>query len=130
MIETCSLQTLEEKNNVSLETQRLVQRDRNPTVNNMVKEKTVRTSRKETWMRIIVGIISGIIFWAWSYLIAVFFVINFVYGVFTGKRLRELAELTEIWNTQMYHFKKYMGFMTNTRPFPFTSLKESISKFE
>ncbi|MGV8142476.1 MAG: DUF4389 domain-containing protein [Candidatus Pacearchaeota archaeon] len=94
------------------------------------KDKVPPRSRKETWMRIIVAIVSGIIFWAWGYLIGVFFVINFVYGIFTGKRLRELADMSEIWNTQMYHFKRYMTFSTNARPFPFTSLAMNISKFE
>ncbi len=91
--------------------------------------KIPKHSRKETWMRIVVGIISGILLGLWAYLICALFVINFIYGIFTGKRLRELAEMSEIWNTQMYSFKKYMSFLNNTRPFPFTSLTESISKF-
>ena len=94
------------------------------------KNLTVKSSRKETWMRIVVAIVSGIILCLWSYLIGALIVINFVYGIFSGKRLRELAELSEIWNTQMYHFKRYMIFLSNVRPFPFTSLSESISKFE
>ena len=92
--------------------------------------KLVNSSRKETWMRIIVAVVSGIILCAWSYLIGVFFGINFIYGIFTGKRLRELAEMCEIWNTQMYTFKKYIFFLSNVRPFPFTSISESMSKFE
>ena len=81
-------------------------------------------------MRIVVGIISGIILVVWGYLICLFFVINFVYGIFTGKRLRELAEMSEIWNTQMYMFEKYMIFLSNIRPFPFTNLSENISDFK
>lgn len=97
----------------------------------MKNQKTrEKVSRKEIWMRLVVALISGIIFCAWSYLIGAFIVINFVYGVFTGKRLRQLAEMSEIWNTQMYYFKRYVIFLSNKRPFPFTNLNESISKFE
>ncbi len=90
----------------------------------------VNKSRKETWMRLVVAIVSGIILCLWSYLIGALILINFVYGIFTGKRLRELAEMCEIWNTQMYVFKKYMIFLSNVRPFPFTSLSKNMSEFE
>jgi len=93
----------------------------------MVKK---RSERKETWMRIIVGIVSGVILYAWAYLIGVFFIINFIVGIFSGKRLKELAELSEIWNSQMYVFLRYMNFTLNKRPFPFEKLEKSMSKFE
>ncbi|MEK6894810.1 MAG: DUF4389 domain-containing protein [Nanoarchaeota archaeon] len=97
-----------------------------------VKEmKTKKFSqRTESWMRIIVLIVTGIILVLWRYLIGVFIIINFVYSIFSGKRLRELAELSEIWNTQWYLFQKYMTFVTNVRPFPFTPLAKSMSKYE
>ncbi|MBM3231803.1 DUF4389 domain-containing protein [Candidatus Pacearchaeota archaeon] len=99
--------------------------------NKEMKAKSVRFSqRKESWMRIIVLIVTGIILVLWRYLIGAFIIINFVYSIFSGKRLRELAELSEIWNTQWYLFQKYMTFVTNTRPFPFTSLAKNISKYE
>ena len=66
----------------------------------------------------------------WRYLIGAFIIINFFYSIFSGKRLRELAELSEIWNTQWYQFQRYMTFMTNLRPFPFTPLAKSMSKYE
>ena len=86
--------------------------------------------RKEAWMRIVVGIVSGIILGVWRYLIIVLAIANFFYTIFAKKRLSELAELCEIWNTQWYFFQKYMIFESNSRPFPFTNLKQSISKFE
>lgn len=117
-----------------------MQRDRNPIVKKTMAKKQNRTKieskprkfsqRKETLMRIIVGIVTGIILVIWRYLIGVFTIINFVYSLFTAKRLRELAELSEIWNTQWYLFQKYMTFVTNVRPFPFTPLAKSISKYE
>jgi predicted DCC family thiol-disulfide oxidoreductase YuxK len=90
----------------------------------------MNNERKEAWMRIIVGIISGIILYVWRYLIVVFAIINFVYTIFAKKRLKELAEMSEIWNTQYYFFQRYMIFESNERPFPFTKLKKNISKFK
>lgn len=88
------------------------------------------SQRKETLMRIIVAIVSGIILGLWRYLICAFIIINFVYSIFTAKRLKEIAELSEIWNTQWYQFQRYMTFVNNKRPFPFTSLAKNISKYK
>jgi len=80
-------------------------------------------------IRIVVGLISGIVLCVWRYLIFVFAVINWIYTLFAGKRLKELAEMSEVWNTQLYIFLEYMTFVTNSRPFPFTKLEKSLSKF-
>ena len=85
--------------------------------------------RKEAWFRIIVAIVSGIMLGVWRYLIAVLGVVNWLIVVFSGKRNRDLAEFSEYWNTEMYNFLKYMTFVTNNRPFPFSSL-ERISMFK
>ena len=81
-------------------------------------------------MRIPVCIISGIILAVWRYLIYVFAVINFIYAIFSGKRMKELSEMSEVWNSQVYTYFRYNTFVTNERPFPFESLKKSISKFK
>ena len=81
-------------------------------------------------MRIVVGIVSGIILAAWRYFVAAITVVNFFYALFTAKRMKQLAELSEVWNTQHYIFQRYMIFESNFRPFPFTKLQKSISKFE
>tara|TARA_Y100000296_G_C5131284_1_gene235713 strand:- start:351 stop:626 length:276 start_codon:yes stop_codon:yes gene_type:complete len=86
--------------------------------------------RAEALMRIVVGIVSGIILAVWRWLICVFAIANFVYTIFAGKRLKELADLSEIWNTQWYTFQRYSIFVSNRRPFPFTKLEKSMSKFE
>ncbi len=86
--------------------------------------------RLEVLMRIIVGIVTGIILYFWAYLIGVFVVINFIWTLISGKRIREIAELCEVWNTQKYIFFRYMQFTTNERPFPFTRLEQSISDFQ
>ncbi len=88
------------------------------------------TERGEAWMRIVVLIVSGIVLGVWRWFIVVIGVINWVYTIFSGKRMRELAELSEIWNTQIYTFIRYMTFVTNERPFPFTGLTKNISKFK
>ncbi len=85
--------------------------------------------RLEALMRIPVAIVTGIILYFWGYLIVAFVVINFVYTLFAGRRLKELADLSEVWNTQMYMCKRYMIFESNMRPFPFTHLSKSMSKF-
>lgn len=86
--------------------------------------------RKEAWMRLVVGIVSGIILYVWSYLIILFFIINFLYAIFTGKKLRGLAEMSEMFNTQAYVFWRYMTFVNNRRPFPFVDLEPELSKVE
>lgn len=85
--------------------------------------------RLEALMRIIVGIISGIILFVWRYLIFVFVVINFIWTLISGKRIKELADLSEVWNTQWYVFTRYMIFESNERPMPFKRMTGNLSKF-
>ncbi|MFA6460795.1 MAG: DUF4389 domain-containing protein [Candidatus Woesearchaeota archaeon] len=88
------------------------------------------SERKEAWMRIIVGIISGTILWVWTYLTGLLILVNWLITIFSGKRSKSIAEFCEIWNTQMYSYSKYIAFVSNERPFPFKELKKNISKFE
>ena len=88
------------------------------------------SERKEAWMRIIVLVVSGIVLGVWQYFIFVLAIINWIYDVFAGKRLKELAEMSEIWNTQNYIFVRYLTSMSNERPFPFRKLTKNISKFK
>ena len=85
--------------------------------------------RKEALMRIFVGIVTGIILGVWRALIFVFVIMNWIYVLFADKRLKEFAVLSEVWNTQMYTYIRYMVFLTNKRPFPFSKLERSISKY-
>jgi len=85
--------------------------------------------RVEALMRIIVVIVSGIILSVWKIFIQVIGIVNWVYTLFAGKRMKELADLSEIWNTQAYVFLRYMTMVTNERPFPFNNLTKSYSKF-
>jgi len=86
--------------------------------------------RLEVLMRIVVAIITGIIMAIWKIVIDIFFMVNFIWTLIVGKRLKELADLCEVWNTQWYVFKRYMLFVTNKRPFPFNPISKSISKFK
>jgi hypothetical protein len=87
-----------------------------------------RGERKEAWFRIIVAIISGIILKAWACLIGALAVIGWFIVVFTGKRNRDLAWFCEYWNTEMYKYMRYLTFVSNKRPFPFSKM-ERISSF-
>jgi hypothetical protein len=87
-----------------------------------------KTERKEAWFRIIVAIVSGIIFYVWRYLIFAFVIINWLITIFSGKRNKDLAMFSEYFNTEMYKFMRYMTFVSNKRPFPFTEM-ERMSKF-
>ena len=86
--------------------------------------------RSEILMRIVVAIVSGIILGVWRWFIIVIGLVNWVYTLFVGKRMKELAGMSEIWNTQIYTFLRYMTLVSNERPFPFTKLTKNISKFK
>lgn len=96
----------------------------------MAKTTKKQSERKEAWMRIPILIVSGIILAVWRYLIFVFALINFIHTIFTGKRLKEISEMSEIWNTQIYIFFRYITFVNNTRPFPFEKLTKNFSEFK
>jgi len=80
------------------------------------------TERTEAWMRVVVGIISGLIIGIWKGLIQIIAIIHWIIVLFTGKRNKDLARFCNIWNTQVYKYIRYMTMTTNERPFPFSSL--------
>ena len=87
------------------------------------------SERKEAGFRIIVLIVSGVILGVWKALISILAIVNWFIVIFSGKRNKELADFCEYWNTEIYKFVRYMTFVSNKRPFPFSSM-ERISKFE
>jgi len=87
------------------------------------------SERKEAWFRILVMILSGFILSIWKVLVQILAIINWFIVVFSGKRNKELASFCEYWNTEVYKFLRYVTFVSNQRPFPFTNM-EKISKFE
>jgi len=92
-------------------------------------KKQGMSERKEAWFRIIVLIISGIILGIWKILVVILAIINWLVVVFSGKRSKGMAEFCEYWNSESYKFFRYLTFVNNKRPFPFSDL-ERISKFE
>lgn len=86
--------------------------------------------RLETLMRIVVLIVTGLILGIWKALIQILVIVNFIITLITGKRSKGVANLCEIWNTQVYIFLRYITFVTNERPFPFEALEKNISKFK
>lgn len=85
--------------------------------------------RKEAWFRILVLIITGIILIIWRHLIFILIIINWFIVLYSGKRNKELALFCEYWNTELYKFIRYMTFVSNKRPFPFSKM-ERISRFK
>ena len=94
----------------------------------MAKQKKI-SERKEAWLRIIVLIVTGIILGLWRYLIYVLAIVNWLITIFTGKRNKDIADLSEYWNTEVYKYIRYITFVSNKRPFPFSNV-ERMSKFE
>jgi hypothetical protein len=85
--------------------------------------------RKEAWFRILVLIVSGIILAVWHILVKILAIVNWFITVIFGKRNKGMAEFSEYWNTEFYKFCRYLTFVSNARPFPFSSM-EKMSKFE
>lgn len=85
--------------------------------------------RTEALMRIVVGIVSGIILGLWRGLIQILGIVHWFIVIISGKRQEGIAEFSEIWNSQIYVFLRYMTFVSNKRPFPFSVLEPNMSKF-
>ena len=86
------------------------------------------SERKEAWFRIVIGIVSGIILGIWEILIQILALVNWLVTVFSGKRNKDMADLCEYWNTETYKYIRYLTFVTNERPFPWSDV-EMMSKF-
>ena len=87
------------------------------------------SERKEGWFRLIVLVVTGVILWAWGYLVAVLAIVHWLIMIFAGKRNKGIAEFLEYWNTTSYQFYRYLTGVTNERPFPFSSVQR-LSKFK
>ena len=84
--------------------------------------------RKESWFRILVLIVSGIVLGVWGHIICLLAIVNWFIVMFSGKRNRGIAEFCEYWNTEYYKLIRYITFVSNKRPFPFSEM-ERMSKF-
>lgn len=88
------------------------------------------SERVEALMRIVIGIITGIILGIWKMLVQILGFVHWFIVIITGKRNKDLAEFCEMWNTQMYDYLQYMTFVTNVRPFPFNELRTNLTKYK
>ena len=86
--------------------------------------------RSEALMRIVVGIVSGILLEIGKIILQLAAVVHWIVVMVSGKRHRGIANFSEIWNTQIYVYLRYMTFVSNQRPFPFNRLEKNMSKFE
>ncbi len=85
--------------------------------------------RIEALLRIPIAIISGLILGLWWNLTCILMIINWFMTLLSGERNKSLALFCEYFNTEVYKFIRYMTFMSNKRPFPFSRI-EWISRFE
>lgn len=88
------------------------------------------SERTEALMRIVVGIVSGIIIGLWKILVNIISIIHWLYILFAGKRSKTLAEFCNLWATHVYRLIRYMTFATNSRPFPFSELGDAMQPVE
>jgi hypothetical protein len=86
--------------------------------------------RVEALLRILIGLISGIILTLWKVLIQVIVIIHWIFVLISGERSKGLAEFVEMWNTQIYVYLRYMTLVSNERPFPFKGLTKNLSSFK
>jgi len=87
------------------------------------------SERGEAWMRILVGIVSGVILSIWKTLVIILAVVNWFVVLFSGKRDKGIAMFCEYWNSESYRYFKYLTGVTNERPFPFNEMVR-LGKFE
>jgi hypothetical protein len=93
------------------------------------EKKRMRGERKEALMRIVVAIVTGVILYLWGYVIIFATILNWLIALIAAKRSQGLADFCEYWNSESYKFYRYITGVSNSRPFPFTSI-ERISEFE
>jgi len=94
----------------------------------MIKKEI--NERNEVLMRVIIAIVSGIVLSVWKGFVQIITLVNWIYTLIKNKRNKEIAMLSEIWNTQFYIYLKYLTMVSNQRPFPFEKLTKKISEFE
>ncbi len=95
----------------------------------MAKKNTEKSERKESLMRILIFIITGVIVYLWGYVSLFLILVNWILTLISGKRNQAIGEFVEKWSSTVYYFAHYVSGESNERPFPFTRIK-SVGKFE
>lgn len=81
-------------------------------------------SKKEVWMRIPIGIVSGVILKVWSCFVFVFALVQFIL-LLLDKKEKEFSNMFSLFAEQVYCFFKYITFISEEKPFPFSELKRA-----
>ncbi|MBT3304697.1 DUF4389 domain-containing protein [Candidatus Woesearchaeota archaeon] len=82
-----------------------------------------KKERLEALMRILVCIVSGIIFGVWMILVRVLVIVQWIVVIITGKKINDIAKFCDIWNRNFFVMIRYLTFVKDKRPFPFGKLK-------
>jgi hypothetical protein len=81
-------------------------------------------NKKELWMRIPVFILSGIILHVWGFFVLIFSLAQLVLLLIDGKKEKEFTHISSMFSNQIYTFFKYITFLSDERPFPFSKMKK------
>jgi len=84
------------------------------------------SERGEAIIRILVGIISGVILGIWKFAVGILTIFHWIYVILTGERHEGIAKFSNLYCTQHYKFSRYITFVTNERPFPFNETGKDI----
>lgn len=73
--------------------------------------------------RLLVLLVCGIIFYFWNIFTAVIFIINLIIALVKKKPNKDLIRFCSIWLIQLTITLKYLLFMSDEKPFPFSDIK-------
>jgi hypothetical protein len=90
----------------------------------MAKKEQKTKEPKDTWFRILVLIISGVIFYFWNFVTAIAGLVNLIIVLIDKKPNKPIVQFVSIWLTEITIFLKYVLFIEDKRPFPFADLQE------
>ena len=85
-------------------------------------DKNIDKERTELVVRLVVLLVCSILFYFWNILIFVIFIINMVITLIKGAPNKNLIKFSQIWLSEITRALKYLLFISNERPFPFTEL--------
>lgn len=94
------------------------------------KKKEMNPEKREAWMRIPIFIISGIILEIWGFFIFCFAIVQLILVLINGRREKELLKMCHVYLVQLYIFVKYVTFLSEKRPFPFSDIEKEINEEE
>jgi len=86
----------------------------------------MKSQRKEGLLRILISGISGIIFYIWTWLTIILSVINLVWTILSGEKIKEFYGFSEEYSKELNIFARYVSFTSDDRPLPF---KKIFKKF-